>query len=370
MSITVLPNGRLRAQVYDPVTGKNVSVAKVLNLPRHQATWPNTKQGRRDAAKARELARDRLASGVRGVPTVADWHHRWLNDKQWQRPKESTMIRYREQTRAFVKRYGTLTLDQVDDDIVSAWLAGGERNSHVKGLRVMWNDAMKPLAGRLVVRNPWANLGIRETRGNRDKQPPAEELVWKMIAAARSQTSPFYAAWLQTACFTGMRPGELDALRWENVDFTAGRIRVVEQFNSTTRTVTLPKNGQARVALLSPSARSALLALPRDTDHVFLNLRGQHFTPSARAYHWKAVKAAVGWTESLYLATRHFAGWYMINELELSSEDVAVALGHTDGGDLVRKLYGHLDRKRALARVADAFENRGNVRLLKVAENA
>jgi hypothetical protein len=26
-------------------------------------------------------------------------------------------------------------------------------------------------------------------------------------------------------------------------------------------------------------------------------------------------------------ATRHFAGWYMLNELETPSEDVAIALG-------------------------------------------
>lgn len=42
----------------------------------------------------------------------------------------------------------------------------------------------------------------------------------------------------------------------------------------------------------------------------------------------------------MYLATRHFAGWYMVNVLEMSSEDVAIALGHQDGGNLVRRLYG------------------------------
>jgi len=88
----------------------------------------------------------------------------------------------------------------------------------------------------------------------------------------------------------------------------------------------------------------------------FAPIRGEHWTASARAYHWKAVKAAAGWAGSLYLATRHFAGWYMVNVLELPSEDVAIALGHTDGGELVRRLYGHRDRDRALDRVALAYE--------------
>jgi integrase len=164
-----------------------------------------------------------------------------------------------------------------------------------------------------------------------------------------------------------MRPGELDALRWANVDFDAEAIRVPEQINAKTRKVDTPKNHQARTAPLTPPARDALLALPAPREgYCFLNLRGQHFTASARAYHWKAVRAAAGWTGSLYLATRHFAGWYMINELELDSEDVAIALGHTDGGDLVRKLYGHRDAALALDRVRAAYKRTANVRPLRV----
>ncbi len=42
--------------------------------------------------------------------------------------------------------------------------------------------------------------------------------------------------------------------------------------------------------------------------------------------------------------------------LELPSEDVAIVLGHTDGGELVRKLYGHRDQERAFDRVTAAYE--------------
>ena len=45
----------------------------------------------------------------------------------------------------------------------------------------------------------------------------------------------------------------------------------------------------------------------------------------------------------------------MVNELEMSSEDVAIALGHQDGGNLVRKLYGHRDKSRALDRIVGAY---------------
>jgi integrase len=219
----------------------------------------------------------------------------------------------------------------------------------------MFNDAASVKAGRLVERNPFEKLGISRGKGRRDQQPPSEEKAWEIIGCARRLSCPSFAAWLQVAAFTGMRPGELDALRWERVDFGRDRIVVAEQFNAATRKFDTPKNHQQREAPLTAHARAALEGLGRESDFCFVSLRGEHWTPSSRAYHWKAVRGTAGWEGSLYLATRHFAGWYMVNVLEMSSEDVAIALGHQDGGNLVRRLYGHRDRHRALDRIVGAY---------------
>ncbi len=56
------------------------------------------------------------------------------------------------------------------------------------------------------------------------------------------------------------------------------------------------------------------------------------------------------------------AGWYMVNELEMPSEDVAIALGHQDGGNLVRRLYGRRNRGRALDRIVGAYATRAENR--------
>jgi integrase len=371
MSISRLPSGRYGAQVHDPSAGRNVRVSKVLG-PNYVApsgdVGSSSFRTLRDAKAAREAARSKLAGGPRSGTCVADVRDRWLTDPLFARTKDSTMVHNRERTKAFAKKYGAVPLADVDDAIVSDWLAGGKRNGTIPALRAMFNDARKAKAGRLIPTNPFAELGIDRGPGNRFEQPATEEMVWQLIAMARKLSGPYFAAWLQVAAFTGMRPAELDALQWARVDFERGRIRVAEQFSAASRAVTSPKNGQARDALLTPHARDALLALPRDGDHVFVNLRGGHFTTSSRAYHWKAIKAKAGWEGSLYLATRHFAGWYMVNVLELASEDVAIALGHTDGGDLVRKLYGHRDRDLALERVQAAYQAVGasNVRPLRV----
>ena len=57
----------------------------------------------------------------------------------------------------------------------------------------------------------------------------------------------------------------------------------------------------------------------------------------------------------LYTPTRHYFGWYAWNVLELDARDIALHFGHQDGGELVRKLYGHPDARLARERVREAF---------------
>lgn len=354
MTLSKLPSGRWRARVWSG--GRDVPVAPVLGLPKG-TTWAT----RREAKAAREEARKKLGAVRGGDLTVLAFWEKWTTDPLFSRPKLSTDIHNRERTKAFVERYGSLSLRQVSDVVVSEWLAGGGRNGTIPALRAMFNDALSAKAGRLVDGNPFARLGVSRTRGNRDVQPPGEEMVRALILKARELSGPSFAAWLQVAAYTGMRPGELDALRWDAVDLDASRILVAEQFSATSGTFTLPKNGRRRYAPLTPPAREALLSGRYSDEFVFANLRGDHWTASSRAYHFKAAKAAVGYTGTLYLATRHFAGWWMYNVLGLPAEDVAIALGHEDGGYLIRVLYGHRDREVALDRVIRAYEERANV---------
>jgi hypothetical protein len=50
----------------------------------------------------------------------------------------------------------------------------------------------------------------------------------------------------------------------------------------------------------------------------------------------------------------------MVNVLEMPSEDVAIALGHQDGGNLVRRLCGHRETRRALDRIVGAYETQAS----------
>ena len=91
-----------------------------------------------------------------------------------------------------------------------------------------------------------------------------------------------------------------------------------------------------------------------------MTVRGTHYTPSSRNLHWNRVRAGVGiGNVSLYLATRHFYGWYALNVLDFPPHVIALHLGHDDGGELVRNLYGHPDAGIARDMTRERFRNVG-----------
>jgi integrase len=112
--------------------------------------------------------------------------------------------------------------------------------------------------------------------------------------------------------------------------------------------------------------------MPREQGHdryVFTTVRGTHYTPSARSHHWNRVRCAAGLPDcTLYLASRHFAAWFMLNVLGLAPHVVAVQLGHKDGGKLVTQLYGHPDAAVARRLIREAHSDAGRVAPLRVVD--
>lgn len=343
-----LPSGRWRGRVRHPRTGKHVNPAKILG---GESTYESEAAAREAEERVRELLRSQARAGI----TVREWWEEWLSDPLWRRPSASTMIHYRERTLKFVDRYGDLGLRAVSDLVVAEWLRGGENLATVAKLRTMWNDAMSVPAGRLVERNPWD--GLRLPRGaKRDRTPPGIEKVARLVALADELTPSSFAAYIDVACHEGMRPGELDGLRWAKVDFHAETILVDEQWNVKERAFTEPKHHLVRTIALTEPAKERLLTLAPESEFVFTTLLGTHYTASSRSWHWNRVRAAAGLGDmELYVATRHYFGWYAFNVLGLPDKDIALHLGHRDGGKLVRTTYGHPDEAMAREKLREAF---------------
>lgn len=365
MSLSKLASGRWGAQVHDPATGRNVRVSKILGdayVTSAGAIGSRSFRTKSEAKAAREDARARL-SAPRGGLTIAEWATRWTTDPLFARPKRSTDLHNAERIKEFIARYGDVALAAMaterGDAIVAEWLAGGRRNSTVGALRVFFNDAMSAKAGRLLTRNPFAALGIAKTKGNKDKTPPNLEQMEALLRHARELTPPSFAAYLEFGCVSGIRPGEIDALPWENIRWDAHEIDVRVQWSAKLREFDIPKYGPYTVALTA-RARAVLLNMKReqaDSSFVFTTIRGTHYTPSSRTHHWNRVRAAAGLGDTtLYMATRHHFGWYALNVLGLESAVIAEQFGHKDGGKLVEQLYGHPDRARRRQRLREAHD--------------
>jgi integrase len=289
---------------------------------------------------------------------VREFWQEWTTDPLWARPAESTNVTYRERTEGFVRAYGDRPLRSIDHTVVAEWIKGGRNRSSVEPLRTMFNDARRPQAGMLIDRNPFLGLGLSRSKGRKELQPPGQAEVARMIALAGELTPPSFAAWLATACWSAARPGELDALRWDDLDFSAETITITRQWNAKVRSITGPKHDSRRVIAMTEPVRECLADLPRESEWVFTTLRGSHYTPSSRCFHWNRVRAAAGLgNTTLYLATRHYFGWYALNVLELPPHVIALQLGHEDGGRLVRELYGHPDAAIARERTREAFRS-------------
>ncbi len=102
--VTKLANGRYRAIVSEPETGKSLSVATVLGIK--GTTWATVTEAQIARGKALERLREVVETGV----TLRQFYDRWVSDPLFARNHESTMIHNQERTRGFVAEYGHLAM--------------------------------------------------------------------------------------------------------------------------------------------------------------------------------------------------------------------------------------------------------------------
>ena len=123
------------------------------------------------------------------------------------------------------------------------------------------NNRLTVLRRLLVVAHDWGKLGAIP-RVQWLKTPPRTFRFLSFDEAARlvEAAAPEWRGMILVALRTGLRHGELLALRWENVDLVTGRIFV--RTNVWRGVEGSPKGGREREVPLSNEALQALRALP------------------------------------------------------------------------------------------------------------
>lgn len=154
----------------------------------------------------------------------------------------------------------------------------------------------------------------------RDRRVSTEELQ-RLLGACGNGRSKWLPTIIRLAIETGMRRGELLAMRWTDVDLSA---RVV----SLTKT----KNGHPRTVPLSSVAIRLLTDTPRIDDRVF------PITPNAVRLAWERLRRRAGVAGLRFHDLRHEAVSRFF-ERGLSMPEVAAISGHSDARMLMRYVH-------------------------------
>lgn len=286
----------------------------------------------------------------RTLETCDSFALRWPD--AYPRPKQSTNTYNRERVKKFADDFKGVPLADVDRPRARAWAL--ENRLRVSAVRAMFNDA---LDDELVLRNPFANLRLPQSRGRADiralTEPEIRDLADLALRVCSPQVGETVRAMILFSAYVGLRQGEMFALRLIDLGHEELTIR---RTLSKTGELTAPKNGRERTVAFLPQARQALERVPRRVgqEFVFEQSRGGHWTYNALVYWWYKVRAAAGLPAMAWHELRHASATMMI-ERGLSYATIAHQLGHVDGGVLVAKTYGHPEASRMRQEIRAAF---------------
>lgn len=333
-----------------------------LYLGNGRYKWLGRYPTKRERDRARAIAYDELESGKlrAAAMTCDDYAERFLTEYEASH-KDSSADTARAGLVRFRAEFGDRPLDSLSRIEAKDWVAKVPPSS-VRIVVTLFNQAMDD---ELLERNPFRGLGHRG-RGRRDQDPPTEAELDKLLksCSALGWYADQMRALLTFAAYSGMRPGEIFALEWRDVDIEGLRLHVRRRVYK--RKLDTPKNNKPKTIALTPPARDALLGQPRDRALVFANKRGGMLSQETLSRYWGLVRARAGLDFDFYLATKHFCVHYMIVELGLGEAEVREQMGWGRDVERLLEVYGHRN-KGALDRITAAFE-RGTVTPLRAVE--
>ena len=207
------------------------------------------------AALQAELSRGRLPAGRN--PTVAEFLRSWLETSVKPRLRPLTYASYRVNVeKHLVPTLGRYRLDQLTplhvQEMMNERLATGLSTKSVAYIHQVLRTALG-LAVRwdMVSRNV-ARLVDRPRIQRKQIKPLTPDEARSFLAAVRGHR---LEALFSVALALGLRQGEALGLRWDDIDFTAGTLRISHQLQRIDSKLTLvaPKTEKSRRTLVMPS---------------------------------------------------------------------------------------------------------------------
>jgi integrase len=305
-------------------------------------------------AKEAKVAEGRALEGGRQPKiTCKAYAERFLRDYAHSHKVSSTDTA-RQGLKRFLEDFGRRPVSAVRRLEARDW-AASVPPSAVRVVVTLFNQAVED---ELIAKNPFRGLG-RRGEGRKNQAPPTLDQIDQLDRACdvHGDYATMFRALFRVARFTAMRPGELYALEWDDVDLKRGRIVVARRVYRGS--LDTPKSGKAQEITLPPPARDALLTLDRTGPLVFATKTGRRFSQGTLSLYWRRVLDQAGLEFEFYLACRHFCAHYMLVHLGLPRAVVKEQMRHVD--ESLLDLYGH-ENVGALERIDAAYRQQRKLR--------
>jgi integrase len=201
---------------------------------------PGTRNGLTRAQAERELRR-RIENEVPNLPpdrrlTLAEAGDRFVQHLEAVGRKPSTLVAYRSALRVhLVPYFSEGPFDAVTPEDVEGFLSAMRRQGlSSKSIRnyvgILGTLYAHWERRALVAGNPVRQVDLPAREDNADVRWLDQAELDALIAATAGTHTKLYRALFLTAAMTGLRQGELLALRWRDVDWTASRARVRQNY--------------------------------------------------------------------------------------------------------------------------------------------
>lgn len=217
-SVNKRPNGRWRARYRDQ-SGRQHA--------RHFTT-------KRDAENWLDSVRVDLATGVhvdpkRGKLTFAAWSEQWKAEAVHLKPKtragyESILNKH------LLPHWQHARLADIDRAAVKAWVAGMVASGMGAGTVKNVTNTMKAVMSSAVEAGA---IKVNPCAGVRLPRPARAEMVFltaPQVLDLADSVGPEHSTVILFAAYSGLRAGEIAALRWDRVDLLRGTVDVVESY--------------------------------------------------------------------------------------------------------------------------------------------
>lgn len=257
--------------------------------------------------------------------------------------KKSTFIDYRDSmNKLILPRFGNIPIGEITYLDIKAFItelpsSNKRKNNILVPMRSVFKVAF--LDG-IIDANP-----MDRVKNLKVKKPDINPLPMEDIKQFLTVVSPHYKNFFEVAFFTGMRFGEMAALKWKNVDLKRRIVKVRETRVEGEEGMPKTPKSVRDIKMLDP-VLTALQEQAKQTwgksDYVFLNQDGRPLNPNpVNFYIWKPALKKAGLKPRPLYQTRHTFATLMLDAGEKPGW-VQTMMGHETLQMILERYYSHV----------------------------